>query len=121
MKITKLFGICAVALLIVSIACAGCTSAPKQTTQTPGVQPTPTHIPIAYNYPSNGFITDFGNGVLYFKSDTKEPAVFARELSIYLNKSPDYRIVAITGDNAIGYGYNNGYYVVVEPRNLTAH
>lgn len=56
---------------------------------------------------------DYGNGVLYFPCVESK---FANSLSDYLLANPSLRVDAISGDGTGGYGYDLGYFVVIEKR-----
>jgi hypothetical protein len=118
MKTTKLFGICAVAILIISVACMGCTGDQKQSSET-SLTPKNNYETITTTNSDGLVITDFGNGVLLFDCrEVKRPSFdeinpFGYELSIYLKEHPNMRVTAISVE---GNHYNTEFYVIVEPR-----
>lgn len=56
---------------------------------------------------------DFGNGVYYFPVNQ---AIFARSIAKFKADHPELIITAVAGNGSRGYGQDEGYYVITEPR-----
>jgi hypothetical protein len=104
--------------IIMMIIVAGCGNEQKQNTKTITGQDGKQYV-VVDSLPQKvsptiqaDEITDFGNGVYYFKYHQSD---FGTHLSSFIRQHTELRMVAFAPNDRTGYGKTSGYFVYFEP------